>query len=58
MSSDSSVSDYCRLCKISFKVKFGSSVFFSSPPPPPSSFFALTPTVRVNITTLPNLPLS
>ena len=26
MSSDSSVSDYCRLCKISFKVKFGSSV--------------------------------
>ena len=26
MSSDSNVSDYCRLCKISFKVKFGSSV--------------------------------
>ena len=33
------------------------SIFFS-PPPPPSSFFALTPTVRVTIFTLPNLPLS
>ena len=32
--------------------------YFFSPPPPPSSFFALTPTVRVTIFTLPNLPLS
>ena len=31
---------------------------FFSPPPSPSSFFALTPTVRVTISTLPNLPLS
>ena len=30
----------------------------SSPPPSPSPFFALTPTLRVTISTLPNLPLS
>ena len=34
----------------------GQAYFF--PSPSPSSFFALTPTIRVNITTLPNLPLS
>ena len=28
------------------------------PSPSPSSFFALTPTVRVTISTLPNLPLT
>ena len=31
---------------------------FFSPPPPPSLSFALTPTLRVTISTLPNLPLS
>ena len=31
---------------------------FSSPPPPPFPSFALAPTVRVTISTLPNLPLS
>ena len=34
------------------------SIFFFSPPPPPFPSFALAPTVRVTITTLPNLPLS
>ena len=32
--------------------------FFSPLPLPPLLFFALTPTVRVTISTLPNLPLS
>ena len=31
---------------------------FFSPPPPPFPSFALAPTVRVTISTLPNLPLS
>ena len=33
-------------------------IFFFSPPPPPFPSFALAPTVRVTISTLPNLPLS
>ena len=33
------------------------SIFFS-PPPSPFPSFALAPTVRVTISTLPNLPLS
>ena len=32
--------------------------YFFSPPPPPFPSFALTPTIRVTISTLPNLPLS
>ena len=35
----------------------GRRIFFS-PPPPPFPSFALKPTVRVTISTLPNLPLS
>ena len=34
------------------------TVFLFSPPPPPFPSFALAPTVRVTISTLPNLPLS
>ena len=35
----------------------GGGIFFS-PPPPPFPSFALAPTVRLTISTLPNLPLS
>ena len=38
----------------------GRRIFFSPPSPSPSPFpsFALAPTVKVTISTLPNLPLS
>ena len=56
LSSDLSVNDYCRLCTNSLKVKYESNL--GKQGHSSSVFFLPSPSFRVTIFTLPNLPPS